>query len=301
MGLFDDLFGSKQTTTSNTKNTLDSNTTGQQSQSNQTNTNQSTNQTQKQNTSSATDATTNQSQAGANVTSSLDAGTIGILTDLLKKNASIAGNSVGGTANSDFIKNIAQTFLTKGTTGDAAAVKAATDASVAKSKLDFETGEGQQVAGIQQQVGSKNNSFSELIQQKGQNDLTTQIANIVAQGELQASSLSSADLGAAVDAMVKASSVAGNDASATLNPVLQIAALLKGAQTQSSDTSTGTSSTSSKTTEQQIADIISQITGSSTGTSDTNQSGTLSQVGNTTGNEQTKGSKGIIGDILSIF
>lgn len=301
MGLFDDLFGSKNTTTANNATTGNSTTTGQQSQTNQTQTAQQTNQQQTQNTSSQTASNTQQASTGVNTVSSLDTQTIATLQSLLQPLAAQAGGSIGNTSNSDAIKKISSDFYAKATGGNNATVKAATDASAAKARLDFETGEGAQVNQIAQAIGSKGNTYSQLIKDKGLNDLNTQIAQITASGALQADQLNSSDLKAASDAIVQASQVAGNDASSTINPVLQIAQLLKGATSTSTSQENTGSSTQSQTAEQQLATVLSSIFGTQTGQSDTTQAGTLSTVSNTTGTEQTKGSKGIIGDILSIF
>lgn len=321
MGLFDDLFGGKDTTTSNSVTAQNNTTTGQQAQTSTTTANQTTNQSQNQQTQSNTSSGTTQQQsntgvqasstAGSNVVSSLDANTISLLQSILNPAANVAAGAVGNNTNSDALKKISSDLYAKASGGNKADVNAAVAASTAKAKLDYETGEGSQVNQVAQAIGSSGNTYSQLIKNKGLNDLNTQIAQIVASGALQADQLNSADLNSSADAIVKASGVGAQDATAALNPVLQIISLLKGATTvgqtsgtqtgTSSDVSSGSSNTTSQTLEQQLSAVISQLTGQTSGTSDTAQSGTLSQVQNTTGNQQTKTSKGIIGDILSIF
>lgn len=305
MGLFDDLFGGKNTTTTKQNTATNSATTGQQSQTNETTTGQQTNQSQTQNTSGTTSSGTTQAQTsvGSNVTSSLDQGTIDILKGLLNPSAGNASSAIGNTENADALKDVAAKLYQKATGGNSADVAASVAASSEKARLDYETGGARDAVLTAQGIGSTKNTYSQLIKQKGLNDLNTQIAAISATGALQADQLNSADFNSVADAIVKASSVAGNDAQSALSPVLAIINALKGAQSTSSstDTSTGTSATNTVTDEQNIANVLSQVTGKSQGSSDTNQSGTLSSVSNTTGTDQTKTSKGIIGDILSIF
>lgn len=265
MGLFDQIFGSSTKQSSSTTGTQD------------------TTQSGTQNTSGT--SSQNQASTGSNVTSSLDPATQALLTSLLPSLVTKASAGTTGTpANEDTLQGIGQTLIAKASgtndTNVANAVKAATD----QAKLSFETGEGQDIATTQQAIGSKGNTFSQLIQQKGQNDLTTTIANIAAQGQLQASQLDTQDLNSAISAISSASSSGATDVSSALAPLISIISALKGATTtaNSNDISNIIGSTNSDTT--------------SSATSNTDTTGTA--------NGKTESNPGIIGGIsnlLSLF
>jgi hypothetical protein len=339
MGLFDQLFGSSSSQKTNQTTTGSTNTTGQQAQTNQATSEQNTKQQQSQTSNTNTSSTSTQGQTtqsqtqqqqqqqqqqqstGTVISSSLDQNTLDVLKNILPSLSSNANAAIGGGANSnvDALNKIATDFYAKAHGGNDTAVQAAVDAATSKAKLDFQTGEGAQINQIAQAIGSKGNTYSQLLAQKGQQDLATQIANIAATGQLQASQMNSQDLASSAGTVVQASGVAGQDVNTAINPLVAIISLIKGAQqtqeTQGSvvGSSTGTSSgstsgasnttgtTNTASTEQTIADLIGQITGATQGASNTTQSGTLSTVQNTTGTTKDKSSKGIIGDILSIF
>lgn len=292
MGLFDDLFGSKQTTT-------EKGTTATTSSANQTQTGtatQTNNTTQNQTSSGSTTSNTAQNQNTTGNVSTLDDASKAALQSLLGPLLQNASSGATNTGNSDALKAIADQFLNKSGT-EAGLVQSATDAAVNKAKLDFQTGEGQQVNQVAQQIGSKGNTFSQQLSDKAQNDLLTQIAAITSSGALQASQLQNQDLQSAIQALVSGSQVAGQDASTTLAPLLQVISLLKGADTTTTQSTTGTGSTTATSNEQSVTDQIAQIIGSTT--ENTTQSGVQNVAANTT--QGKKGSNGIINDILSIF
>jgi hypothetical protein len=296
MGLFDDLFGSKQSVAEKGTSTTASNSTQNSSGTTSSVNNTTQNQTSSGNTTSNT--TQNQATTGVNTVSTLDDASKAALTALLGPLLSNAQAGAGGSSNADALNAIAQQFQIKSGT-EAGLVQSATDAAVNKAKLDFQTGEGAQVKSVAQQIGSTGNTFSQQLDAKAQNDLATQIAAIASSGALQASGLASDDLKAAISALATSSSVGSQEAGSTLAPLLQVISLLKGADTTSTtqQNTVGNSATGASSSENTVANQIAEIVGNTT--ENTSQSGT--QLVNTTANQNKSSKDGIIPSILSIF
>lgn len=250
-GIFSQLFGGGSKANSST----DTNSTT--TQSNQ------TNQTQNQ----------TGSQQSTQTQTTLDPNTIAILQQLVPQ---LAQNIGGGANDAGSIRAIAQQLTAASTnTGTDAAISA----QQAEATRAYNQGEGQQIAGIQQQIGSKGNSFSQLLQQSGSSDLQTQLLNIVAQSKLAENQQSIGALEGAGQAYGQAGQTDVSETAAPLQNFLAAIGALKGA------TTTGSSDTSS------LESIISQIL----------QTGTQNTTGtsNTTGTQST--TPGIVGGLQQLF
>lgn len=301
MGLFDSLFGSssKQSSNSSTSGTTtqnQSNTGENLTTSNQTSANTgSTNTTGTQATQTQQTGTQNQ------VTSTLDADTINQLKTLLGGAVTNAGGAVNATGNSDALKTIASTAFANGTGGNDSTVDASIAADQAQAKIDFSNGEGTQIAGLEQGIGSKNNTYSQLLEQKGTTDLATSLQKISADAKLQELGLNNNDLQTAIGALTASSGAAATDANTALAPLLAIVSALKGATSTTTGATTVAGSTSETATQQTIQDLINAITG----TSDQNISGTATAVGttnsNTTASGKSSDSPGLLPSLMSLF
>lgn len=218
MGFFSSLFGtdSGSTTNQTQKQTA------------------STNQTQKQ-----TGTTTT---AGKAATSTLDPETIAMLKGVI---GDLSGGAAGGSTDATTIRGIVSQLSGN---QNADLVNNQISSASAEARRQFGIGEGAQIAGLEQQIGSKGNSFSQLLEQKGNIDLETSIAALSDQARLDASKQQSANLGAAI----AGTSAAQSADQAPLNKFLSAIQVLTGAQTtQTSD-------------QTQIADLLANITGSQT-------------------------------------
>lgn len=281
MGIFDFLIDSSNKKTTDTRavgaQQTNQNVTGTTTGTTTQNTNQSNTSS---NTSKTDQSTQQQSTTNTkNVISNLDPATQALLQALaptLAANATTSANGGAGT-NATALQGIASALYDKATGADVTNITDAINAGTAGAKLAYQTGEGQQIAGVQQQIGSKNNTFSQLIANKGSNDLNTQIAEIIAQAQLAGNQQISADLTGAASVLGTASGVAATDAASQLNPLLALVSALKGATTTSAGTEaqTGSSSTAQNTSSQNIEQILSQILGTSNQTADTTSVGTV--------------------------
>ncbi len=303
MGLFDSLFGSSSKTTTNTNTSTVQNQTGQGTQTTAADNTSTQGQTQTQNSTSNTQSGTQTAQQTVGKTSTLDADVIGQLKDLLSGQVGKAKNAASSTdpSNSDALRGIANELVTRATGGNAATFDALTAADTAAAKLAFETGEGAQTKQIQQAIGSTKNTYSQLIEQKGQRDLATTIAQITAQDKVAALNADQNNLSSAISALAQASGAGATDAGSALAPVLAIVSALKGSETSTTEAQTGSSQTGTTSTEQTLADVISKIVGSSNSKTDTSQSGTVNSV--TTGTESSKNNStpGLLQSIFGLF
>lgn len=305
MGLFDSLFGSHSSGNSSSTTNQTQVESGTQQQSGQTQQVQQTAQTQQQSSTGQTSSATeqNQSSAGQGVVSTLDQPTQDLLKGLLPQLTDNATAGSGDKSNSDALKLIASHLYDKATGGNAADVKAVTDAQSAQAKLDFQTGEGQQIGLTQQAIGSKDNTYSQLIEEKGNRDLATTLNTIAATGALNASQLDTGDFSAAITALRQASDTGATDANAAINPLLQVIQTLKGATSVSNtaETTAGASSTNTSTAEQQLASVLANINNQTQTDQSTSSTGTAQISGSSTGNQSGVASPGIVQSILGLF
>jgi len=241
MGFFSSIFGT------------DSGSTTEQTQNSTTSANQT--QSQKGNT----------TQSGSTTQSTLDPETLAMLKSILPGLVSDVG---GATADAGAIRGIVSK-LAGGSNQDL--VNAQISSSQAEAKRQFGIGEGAQIAGLEQQIGSKGNSFSQLLEQKGNTDLVTSLTAISDQARLDASKQSSADLGAAI----AGSSAAAAADQAPLQQFLATIQALTGAQTTQATSGT------------QVSDVSGQATGVSN----------TSTVGKTKGSSST--TQGLFPSLLS--
>lgn len=306
MGLFDDLFGSHSSGQSSSTNQQTQNQTGTSQQQSTSATQQTTEQTQQQaSTGQTTSASSQQQQtAGKNVVSTLDDQTQALLKGLLPQLANnAAGAGAGDTSNSDALKVIASHLFEKATGGNAAVVNQATEADKEAAKLDFETGEGQQIGLTQQAIGSTDNTYSKLIADKGRRDLATTLNQIAASGALKASELDTGDFSAAISALRQSSDTNAEDINSSIGPLLEVVNALKGATSVSdtSETTTGASQTNTQTAEQQLASVLAKINGQTGEKTDTSSQGTAVVSSKATGQQSGVASGGIIQSILGLF
>lgn len=179
---------------------------------------------------------------GKAATSTLDPETIAMLKGVI---GDLSGGAAGGTADAATIRGIVAQLAGN---QNADLVNNQISSASAEARRQFGIGEGAQIAGLEQQIGSKGNSFSQLLEQKGNIDLETSIAAISDQARLDASKQQSANLGAAI----AGTSAAEAADQAPLNKFLSAIQVLTGAQTtQTSD-------------QTQISDLLAAITGTQT-------------------------------------
>lgn len=302
MGLFDDLFGTKSKATSNTQTTGTQNETqtGQQTGTS----NQSTTGTNNTSTTGATsqNTTDNSAVTAKNVTSNLDANSLAALQALIPGLAANAQTN-GGTANinADALRHISSILFDKGNGGDAGALADTIAVNQASARREFDVGEGQQAQVVQQAIGSKGNTFSQLVQGKANADLAGTLNQVASEATLKSQAQSSADLTGAASVLGTSSAVGATDASSALAPLLAAIDALKGSQTTSDATqaTTGTSATNQTTASTTLEQLLQTVLGNTT------QNTTQTGVVDTTGTSATQGkqtsSPGIIPAILSLF
>lgn len=196
-----------------------------------------------QKTSGQQDTTQQQSQiskeqqTGSQITTNLDAGTIATLQQIIQT----LSPTVGQSQDADMIRQLSGKLATN---LDPAIVQANIDASQAAAIRNFQQNQGAQIAGLQQQIGSTGNSFAQIIQQQGNVDLSTMLAQIAAQFQLGAAGQRSADLSGAIAGF----GAAGQAQSQPLQQLLAAVSTLSGARTQTD------------TNQQSFADTVSNLT-----------------------------------------
>lgn len=310
MGLFDDVWGflagtktkssQKGTSTTNVDQQQTSVQLGQQTQAQTQQQSQTGSQTQAQTGTTTTSGTavtegrtgtsgtaaTTGTATTRGVTSTLDAGTLGVLQQLVQ---SLGGN-VGQSADADAIRMLTKRQTELNDPGDVEAQIASTQA---EAKRQFKQGTASSIAQVQQQIGSRGNSFSALLEEQGQVDLATSLAKVASDIRANAKNQEASNLANAIQGISTAAQVG----QMPLETLLSAISVLKGAtvetgQTQVSDQSQSsnqvqTSSQSQNSQQTQLADIISQLTSAMQGT--TNLAGVTSNVelSNTQANQQT--------------
>lgn len=307
MSLFDTLIGSTANASSNNtsannqsqaeqKNTntnANTNTSGsQQTSSNQnttqnTNSSQNTQQNTSQNTNQNTSENTNQNTSGgnasaskgSNVTSTLDAGTIAALGQLLPTLISSVASPNGGAA---LTQQIASQFLQKSQTPAISASDIAGQESAAVTS--FNQNEKVDINKLQNSIGSKNNTYSALVEQKGQQDLASTLAGIVANASATNAQIGDSQLNDAIQAIVAGSGIGQNN----VQNLLGLVSALKGATTTESTDQSVTGSTSQNVSGGSTQSVVGQNTGSSTGISDTSTTAqTIAQILEAINNSQS--------------
>lgn len=274
MSLFDTLIGS--TSSGNTANTTNTN----QNQVEEKNTNQQTsavtNQNQQQsssgNTASQTSTKQQNTSQAVGQTSSLNQGVVDIVSGLIS-------NLAGGKGQ---VNDIVTQLITKASTPaiSDADVKAQQDAA----RLEFGSGEAVQIGQAQNAIGSKNNTYSQLLAQKGDQDLAATLAGIFANAKLQNETLSTQQL---MDAL--------QGASIGSQQVAQLVEAIKGANTTTSQAITG--ATTQDTNAQTVQALLEILQGTNTATQNSNtQEQTAAQAsGKSTSNTSGSQGSGLLG------
>jgi hypothetical protein len=275
MSLFDSLIGSTSTGRTSGTSTQDE----QQAQSKQTTGSQvSTGSTQTAGQQSSTSGQ-KQNQTTGGFSSSLDPATIALVTSL------IPGIMQGSTSGSGDINAIAAQLRAK------AATPAISDADIAGQQsaavTSFNQGEAVDNARLTNAIGSKNNTYSALVHQKGQEDLSSTLGGIVANAKATNAQISTQQLTDAVSALVQGGSLNANAAGAIANIIQSI----KGGNTVTGASTTGdttasenlvsgqTVNTDSQVGTSQIEDTIANLTSNNTNyTKGTQGSGLLGLI-----------------------
>lgn len=290
MSLFDTLLGNSSHADTNTNATQSTS----QVEDKNTNTASTQNQQQTQATtgSTTTNSTTNQanqSQAtGVNSTSTLDAGTVSTLQQLL---TSLISNPASGGAQGA-VNSIAGQLQTKAGTPAVSSADIAGKQSAAVTS--FNQNENVDINRLQDAIGSKNNTYSALVAGKGQQDLSATLAGIVADADTTNAQISNQQLTAAVQALTSGAGIGATD----IQNILGIVSALKGANT-TEDTSQGiTGSTAQTTGSTTIQDLLEAINGLTTqNTTQDEQTAATGTTNSTTGTSGSQGS-GLLGLIF---
>lgn len=162
-----------------------------------------------------------QSQQGSGITTTLDPQTIQTLQGIIQTLAP----GVGQSPDAEMIRTLSSQLATS---LDPALVNANIKASQDVAIRNFQNNQGAQIAGLQQQVGSKGNAFSQIIQSQGNADLAALLAQISTQGQLGFAAQRAANLGGAMQGFGAASQVAQGP----MNQLLAAIATLTGARTE---------------------------------------------------------------------
>ena len=260
MSLFDDLIGS--TSNANSSNKTTQNQVQQESQ--------VTNTAQTGTTNTSGNQVTRGNQTST--TSSLDPTTIALIGSLLQPLAAQAANPNAGPAGQ--ANQIAQVLQTKAATPAVSASDIAGQESAAKTS--FANNEAVDIGRLQQSIGSKNNTYAALVDQKGQTDLASTLAEIVANANLQNAQISTQQLTDAVQALTSGAQIgaAGVSNIAALLQVLKGATTTSGvAETSNTDTSQNVVTAQNQTSDQETQAAASG--GSTSSTAGTQGSGLL--------------------------
>lgn len=201
-------------------------------------------------------------QTGSATTTTLDPATIGILQGVIKQ---LAPGVAGGSPDADMIRQLSGQLATN---LDPAAVQNNIDTSFAAAQQVFNQNQGAQISGLQQQIGSTGNSFAQLIEGQGDVELSTMLAKLASDIQLNASSQHAGELGAAIEGLGRATAVGESP----LRQLLSAISTLSGAQTTQESEATslvdvisniqksGTSTTKGKSTPGVIPTIVSLTT-----------------------------------------
>lgn len=180
-----------------------------------------TSQSQTSQTTQNEQQTGSQSQQGSGITTTLDPQTIQTLQGIIQTLAP----GVGQSPDAEMIRTLSSQLATS---LDPALVNANIKASQDVAIRNFQNNQGAQITGLQQQVGSKGNAFSQIIQSQGSADLATLLAQIDTQGRLGFAAQNSANLGGAIQGFGAASAVQRSP----LQDLLASIATLTGARTE---------------------------------------------------------------------
>ena len=203
--------------------------------------------------------TQNATQTGKATTTTLDPGTINILKGVIGQLAPGVG---AGSADADMIRQLSGQLATN---LDPAAVQNNIQTSLAAATQVFDQRQGANIANVQQQIGSTGNSFSALIEQQGDVELSTMLAKLASDIQLNAGSQHAGELGAAIEGLGRATAVGESP----LRQLLSAISTLSGAETTQESESkslvdvisniqrSGTSQTKGKSTPGIIPTIVS--------------------------------------------
>ena len=266
MSLFDTLLGS---TSSGKTNNQQASTQDQVEEKNTTqNTTAVTNQNQSQSSAGKTNTQQANTSQATGQTNSLNQDVVNTVSGLIKNLA--GGNGDINTIVSSLIQKAGTPAISE------ADIKAQGDAA----KLAFGQGEAVEIGRAQNAVGSKMNTYSELLAQKGEQDLATVLSGIVANARSTNAQISTSQLVAALEGTGQES-----------GQIAQLVSALKGANTSTSQNITG--STSQDTT-QQLLDILNG-TNTATQNSQTAENTAATASGSSTSNTQGKQGSGLLG------
>ena len=274
MSLFDTLLGSSSS--GDTNNQSKSNQTQVEQKNTTQNTSAVTNTNQQQastgtNTTNSSTAQKNQSTATGQQ-NSLNQGVVDTVSGLITQLAGGKGQV------SDIVSSLLQKANTPAISD--ADIKAQGDAA----KLAFSQGEAVDIGQAQNRIGSKMNTYSELLDQKGQQDLATTLAGIMAQAKSTNAQISTQQLIAALEGTGQQS-----------GQVAQLVSALKGANVSNTQSITG--STTQDTQAQTIQQLLDIITGNNTAvqSSVTDENTAAQASGSSTSNTQGSQGSGLLG------
>ena len=271
MGIFSKLFGDdkEKTTQSTTQETASSGT--------------------KTETSTATKGVKEaQSSSTTGSTRTLDEETTGIVQDLIRQ---LGGQFTAGSSGSaeqqtqslgDLSSFINEVRSRAGSAEET--INASVQASQDKARQDFRKNEGAAIAQAQQGVGAKlGNSFSALIQQEGEVQLATELANIGAQGAIAARELANSEFRDVGNLLLAQPELISRLNSSGISDIAGLANILKGANVESTEQTDLTRS---------LSEALQQVL-----------SGTFSETGSSTGTlgQTTEKNEGLLKKITDIF
>lgn len=270
MSLFDTLLGSTSRGSTNNQQSSSQNQIEEKNVAQQTNATTAQNQQQASSGSTTANTNTSQKNQSSGTTNSLNQDVVNTVSGLIK-------NLAGGNGQID---DIVTQLITKANT------PAISDADILaeqnKAKLDFSQGEAVDIGSMKNRIGSNLNTYSALLDQKGQQDLSTTLAGIVAQAKSTNAQISTQQL---MDALQGAS--AGSD------QVANLVSALKGANTQSTISGTTTQDTTAQTI-QNMLDILNGVT-TAQQNSNTQENTAASADGTSSSNTQGKQGSGLLG------
>lgn len=199
---------------------------------------------QNQKSSTTQKQTQNQTQTGTGSTTAttLDPKTVATLQGIIQQIAP----QVGQSADADIVRQLSGKLAGN---LDPALVTANIQAAQTAATRNFNVNQGAQIANLQQQIGSKGNTFSTLVAGQGQADLAGILQQIATQGQLSASAQQSSNLAGAISGFGSAGQVQAEP----LKQLLAVVSSLTGAETKQNSTSTS------------ISDLISNLVSNTTG------------------------------------
>lgn len=187
-----------------------------------------TEQTSKTNQTQTQKGTTN--VAGSATQTSLDQGTIDLLTGVI---GNLGGNLGAGSADANSIRALLPELISS---VSPEMINGAIDAAQKSAEQSFRLGEGTNIKGLQQQIGSKGNTFSALIEQQGNVDLATNLGKIAADTTLQGAQLRGQNIAQAIGGYGAASQVS----QAPIDNFLSAIKVLEGAKVTQENKQTST-------------------------------------------------------------